>query len=113
MLNELLSKFNSYAILSTHSPMIVQEIPSVYIKCFERFDNIPVVKEVPFESFGENLGNIVDLIFKVSEEESNYKRYLKQIFNELGEKGTKELFHKGLSLNARVYISILNHGEDD
>lgn len=104
MFYSMLEKFNSYAIFSTHSPLILQEIPSRYIQILNRIDNILFVRKPGVECFGNNISNIVYDVFEVRDEESNYKTFLKKLSTELPVDKIEELFQGKLSLNARIYL---------
>ncbi|MPM02395.1 hypothetical protein SDC9_48643 [bioreactor metagenome] len=108
MLNKLLEEFNSYAILSTHSPIIIQEIPSYYVKVFERFNNTPVITSLSIESFGENISNIINEVFKVKNTESNYKQYFKEMLDNIEYEEIISMFDNQLSFNAMTYLNILS-----
>lgn len=108
MLNKLLEEFNSYAILSTHSPIIIQEIPSYYVKVFERFNSTPVVTRLSIESFGENISNIIDEVFKVKNAESNYKQYFKNMIDSIDYDEIISIFDNQLGFNAMTYLNILS-----
>ncbi|MBY0027939.1 ATP-binding protein [Priestia aryabhattai] len=107
MLYKLLEKFNSFAIISTHSPLIIQETPSRYINVFERIENTPIVRKLDIESFGENLSVITDKIFGVTDEESNYKYWLRELSNHKNFDNVLNEFDGQLSLNAMAYLSAL------
>lgn len=79
MLYRLLEEFDSYAIFATHSPLIVQEIPSRYVQILSRVDNVLMVRRPTLECFGENVTNITNDIFDVNGSESNYKTILKKL----------------------------------
>ncbi|MBQ0740011.1 hypothetical protein J9332_37570, partial [Aquimarina celericrescens] len=101
----ILNTYKSFCILATHSPVIVQEIPSKYIRIFDRQDNVPMIYSPTIECFGENLSQISNTVFKVDEEKELYKTQLDELINQ--DKSFKEindLFEHGLSLNARIYL---------
>ncbi|WP_429135021.1 AAA family ATPase [Aeromonas veronii] len=60
---ELVSEFESYCIIATHSPIIIQELFSRDVLVISREGNIPSVKRIGIESFGENLSVITEEIF--------------------------------------------------
>jgi predicted ATPase len=70
-IKNILKEFNSFYILSTHSPIIVQEIPSRYIIVFDRQENYPLIYNPTIECFGENLSNISNSIFRANEEKES------------------------------------------
>lgn len=108
MFNKILEEFNSYAIIATHSPIILQEIPSNNIIVLERIDNQPFVRRPEIECFGENISLITRDIFDVTSKESYYQAF----FFKMKETGkTKEqiekLFEYNLGLNALIYLETL------
>lgn len=93
MVNSILDKFDSYAIISTHSPLIVQEIPAKYVRVFDRLNfNIPIIRHLNEECFGENISNIVRCIFDVSDKESNYKNILKNLSSMYSNNQIQDIF---------------------
>ncbi|WMX58623.1 AAA family ATPase [Peribacillus sp. R9-11] len=112
VLNNLLEQFNSYAIISTHSPIVVQEIPSKYINVIERYGSVPFVRPMHIESFGENLSNITNEVFDVGSTESNYKMILQKLSAEMSYDEILELFDLELSYNAVIYLNKLFRDKD-
>lgn len=100
----LLEEFNSYAIFSTHSPLVLQEIPSRYIQILDRRDDILSVRKPDIECFGNNINSIIHNIFDVQNEESNYKTVLKKLSEKHSYTEVNELFENNLSLNALIYL---------
>lgn len=107
MFYQILNEFNSYAIISTHSPIILQEIPSKYIRVFLRFGNTPLVSVPSIECFGENISNITNDVFDVREFESNYKSYFRHLSEQLSKEEIIDLFEEELSFNALTYLNSL------
>ena len=110
IIRNFLEIFNSYSIMSTHSSYILQQVPSKNVRIIERDENIPRVKKLETECFGENLSEISEKIFQVNDNEAEYKK----MFNEMKKQGLSReeietLFENKLSFNARIYlISIYN-----
>ncbi|MEK4509357.1 DUF4062 domain-containing protein [Paenibacillus sp. FSL K6-2524] len=113
MFYEILEEFESYAILSTHSPLIIQEIPSKYVHVFSRFSNTPVVEPLYNECFGENISTITNDVFEVREHESNYKTWLKRMSEEHTKEKIIGLFENDLSFNALTYLNSLFHNKSE
>lgn len=63
MLKQILDKFNSRAILATHSVSIVREIPSDCVHVLERAKDKLVVKNPPFQTFGGDVQRIASYVF--------------------------------------------------
>jgi predicted ATPase len=99
-LSSLLEQFKSFAIIATHSPLVVQQIPSVYVRMFTRIGNATVIREPVSECFGENLTTITQQMFQTSSSPSLYQDWFKQAVTDLGDTEIQQLFPKGLSFNA-------------
>lgn len=104
MLHKLLEKFDSYAILATHSPIILQEIPSEYVCVFTRDANTPYIKKLAMESFGENLTTLTEEVFDTVEIIGTYKEWLERISKEMDYEKALKIFNNRLSLNARIFL---------
>jgi len=104
MMNYLLKNFNSYAILATHSPIILQEIPSMNVRVFERIGNTPIVRGLDIESFGENLTVITKAVFETINTEQNYRKVLKNLATKHSFEEVQIMFNNRLSLNAEIYL---------
>lgn len=113
MLSELLAKYNSYAIISTHSPLIIQEVPSRNITKFTRVNNALSIDELTIESFGENLSSLNEEVFNIKDVESNYKTILRNAVIKDGRNSEdiKKLFPLGLSYNAMIYLNIVHKNQ--
>ncbi|WP_127131185.1 AAA family ATPase [Pseudoflavitalea rhizosphaerae] len=107
-LKSILDKSLSFGILATHSPVIVQEVPSMFIKVFDRRSNIPVIYSPAIECFGENLSQISNSIFGTEKEKELYKYELERLVQrKMSLSDINLLFDNKLSLNAQLYIQTL------
>lgn len=104
MLHKLLEKFDSYAILATHSPIILQEIPSEYVYVFTREVNTPYIRKLGMESFGENLTTLTEEVFDTIEIKGTYKEWLERISKDMNYEQALQVFNNRLSLNARIFL---------
>lgn len=109
----LVDEFQSYCILATHSPLVVRECFSRNVYVLERHENVPSVRKIAMESFGENLTILSEEVFGNKETPKHYKKLIR----ELVEKGMSyeeivayiESDDVPLGLNAKIYIkSIIN-----
>lgn len=109
----LVDEFQSYCILATHSPLVVRECFSRNVYVLERHENLPSVRKIAMESFGENLTILSEEVFGNKETPKHYKKLIR----ELVEKGMSyeeivayiESDDVPLGLNAKIYIkSIIN-----
>lgn len=111
--------FDSFAIIATHSPLIVREIitSNVY-RMIRRDSDTPSIAKVPFNTFGEDISLLYARIFHYDEDDSIFTRIMSQrapkyrsadklinfVENNMGEIG----------LNARMrIIDIFNRSHTD
>jgi ABC-type multidrug transport system ATPase subunit len=105
---ELVEEFQSFCIIGTHSPLIVQELISKNVYVMEREGNIPLVRRIGIESFGENLTTLTEDVFGNKEIPKQYKRIIDEQI-EYG-KNFEDIVSMiqyddvPLSLNAKLYI---------
>ncbi|WP_236223067.1 AAA family ATPase [Pseudomonas asiatica] len=104
----MLELFDSYAIIATHSPVILQETPSMFVQILEGTSKRPKVSTLKSECFGEEISTLTEDVFHVSFEESNFYNVLgglsKQGYS-LDE--IERMFENRLSFTARSFIEAL------
>lgn len=107
ILYDILNKTNSYAIIATHSPIIIQQIPSKYVRIFTQLDNYIEIQQPSLETFGENLTALTNEIFGNNMHDEYYKKILEKIVDKptvfQREITIDDLFEGDLSLNARIF----------
>lgn len=81
-LSDLLSKRNGVAILATHSPVIVQEVPSNCVSLFFRTGDGVAIERPTIETFAENVGLLTREIFRVELTESGYHQLIARAVDE-------------------------------
>lgn len=105
---ELAHKFESYCIITTHSPLIIQELLSKNVFILEKDENIPYIKKIGIESFGENLTTLTEEVFGNKEINKQYKKIIKRLIDNGNkyEEVVSKLESDGipLNLNVRLYI---------
>lgn len=104
VLSEILAKFDSYAVVATHSPVVIQEIPAKRVLVFERKQNVTVANPLLLESFGESVAELTKHVFETIEVENVYRRTLKKLARDESAKEIMARFDHGLSLSAQAYL---------
>lgn len=107
---DILEKFKSYAILCTHSPILVQEIPSKYVRKLFITDNNTIHYSQPnIETFGTNISEITADIFNVLDNESLYRAKLIEWIksDNLSEDEILGLFDYRLSFKTQLFLTSL------
>ncbi|MGB6212081.1 AAA family ATPase [Pseudomonas mandelii] len=104
----VLELFDSYAIIATHSPVILQETPSMFVQVLSGTSQRPKVSTLKNECFGEEVSTLTEDVFHVSFEESNFYHVL----SGLSKQGysldqIERMFETRLSFTARSFIETL------
>lgn len=63
VMNKILKEFNSFAIIATHSPIVIQEIPRKRVILLTREGNSTISSPMNFETFGENVSELTRHVF--------------------------------------------------
>lgn len=111
-ISELLISQNGVAIVATHSPVVLQEVPARCVSVISKTGDRIRVRRPKTETFGENVGMLTRKIFGLEVTQSGFYRMLKDAardrdFNEVIKDFGEEIGGEGRAL-ARVFTS-----EDD
>lgn len=90
-LSSLLIERNAVAIIGTHSPVVLQEVPKSCIWKLQRKGFESRADRLHIESFGENVGTLTDEVFGLEVTESGFHNILKKIIK------TKETYNEAIS----------------
>ena len=104
VLSDILKSFDSYAVIATHSPVVIQEIPAKRVFVFQREGNVTVALPLALESFGESVTELTKHVFETIEVESVYRRTLKELAEHESAEDVLARFEGGLSLSAQAYL---------
>lgn len=107
----LTKRFQSFCVLATHSPLIIQEIPARNIFITERDNNWASIRRLEIESLGQNLTVINQEIFG---DKDVSKHYIKMIEELVSKKHSYpeiialiETENLPITSNIQLYIKIL------
>lgn len=109
-LQVLLAEYNSYAIIATHSPLVIQEVPRKRVIRFGREGNISSAHPLATESFGENIAELTRQVFETVEIPNFYKATFKELAKTKTFDQVSALFDDQLSLHATAYLASLYEG---
>ena len=108
---ELVNEFDSYCIIATHSPIIIQEMFSRDVLIISKDENIPSVKKIGIESFGENLSLITEEVFGSRAIPKYYETVIKKLVSQHHTyNAVLNIMKEGnlpLGLNVRLYLQSL------
>ncbi len=81
-LSELLISTNGVAIIATHSPVILQEVPKRCVWKLSRFGAEAKSERLPIETFGENVGTLTNEVFGLEVMNSGFYKLLDKVARE-------------------------------
>ena len=109
ILHQILADYDSYIIIWTHSPIVIQQIPQQYVNIIHNDSWIRYVSHPTIETFWENFSTITkDIFWDYESRDIMYKdifEWLKK--NGKSKKEIEESFWLKLSLNAEVFLDNL------
>jgi predicted ATPase len=100
---------DSYAVIATHSPVVLQEIPGRYVHVLERFGPVTRVRRPELETFGENVGYLTKSVFNLDGRSTDYHAVLEALAVARTTEEIEELFGGQMSGQARAYVESLQH----
>jgi predicted ATPase len=101
----LLNLHGSFAIIATHSPVVVQEIPALNVKILERDGASVSVREPEIETFAENIGAITRHVFSLDSSATDYQGILASLSKRYTDEQISEMFDNGLSVQGRALVA--------
>lgn len=103
-IERLLSHFRSYAVIATHSPMILQQVPARYVRVFTRLDRMTTIEPLGIESFGQNLTVLTEQIFKAGDTPSRFRDWSQRIAPAQTLEQIQAGFEYPLSFEAKMFL---------
>ncbi|MED3727085.1 AAA family ATPase [Priestia filamentosa] len=112
-ISEIIIAENAVAILATHSPVVLQEVPKSCVSIIRKHGAQTTVSRPRFETFGENVGVLTEEVFGLEVPKTGFHTLLRKIVQENPDYNkVLELFNNELSIEAksiiRTYISEIN-----
>ena len=75
-LKTILNEYNSAGFIFTHSPLLIQQLPSECVWEIKRNHNECSVKNVRINVLGENIGLLINELFDIEMEDTIYNEYI-------------------------------------
>ncbi|GAA4548911.1 AAA family ATPase [Pseudonocardia xishanensis] len=99
-----LQRRDSFAVVATHSPVVLQEIPRRHVRVLRRFGEITRVDLPEEETFGENIGFLTRTVFNLDSSQTDYHRVLNSLVQRFSLQEIEEMFDGAMSSQARAYV---------
>ena len=77
-LNDLLNERDAFAIVGTHSPIPLQEIPARCVRVLDVIDGVVYTRRLDEQCFGASLGDIVASAFRTRQDQRNWVRFIQE-----------------------------------
>ncbi|MGO4245265.1 AAA family ATPase, partial [Janibacter sp. RAF20_2_2] len=105
-----LEETNSFAVVATHSPVVLQEIAKRHVQVIRRSGTATIIEIPPMETFGESIGVLTRTVFNLDNADSDHEGTLAALAKTHGTERINEVFPEGLSSQA---LGILLQNEID
>ena len=109
-IGKALEAHKSYAVIATHSPVVLQEIAGCYAHVLRRHGSRNSVDEPRVETFGENIGLLTSHVFNLDNTRSEYVGILLDLVSKYSPEEIEALFEHGLSSQARALVMQMRRG---
>lgn len=81
-LSSLLARHQSMAIIATHSPIVLQEIPKKCVAVYKNYEGLRRVQRPRIETYGENLGSIISDVYGYNTYKSGFYQTLRDLMEQ-------------------------------
>ena len=103
-----LDEFNGYAVIATHSPVVLQETPSRFVHVLRRVYDENGVTQTSVETFAENIGVITQDIFHLEDGSTDWHSTLLRLARDNSLVEIEKMFGRRLGFAARSYLHSFN-----
>ncbi len=112
-LRYVIEQLDSFAVVATHSPIVVQETLSRHVHKVIRSGELAEITQVGMETFGENVGAISNEVFSLAGTTTDYHSILRALAEEYKQiEEVERLFPHGMSAQARAFVMTLHAGAE-
>lgn len=84
-LSDLLIDRNGVAIISTHSPVVLQEVPNNCVYSLRRIDQRLIAERLPLKTFGASIGSLTNEVFGLEVTNSGFHQLISNAVKELND----------------------------
>lgn len=96
--------FDGYAVIATHSPVVLQETPAKFVQVLRRVGQRNAVLPPSVETFAESIGVITQEIFNLGDGTADWHETLRPMAVKLTLEQIEKSFGRKLGFNARSYV---------
>lgn len=108
----ILRENDAFAIIATHSPVVVQETLARHISVVRRVGSETHISSPRIETYGESIGEITNEVFGLNSNATDFHQTLADLVEAgLSLEMIEGMFDRGLSLQARAFVMTLIAGK--
>jgi predicted ATPase len=107
-----LEEYDSFGIIATHSPVVLQEVPARNVKVLRRYPDTITIEEPEIETFAENVGILTTHAFDLDSKDTDYQGTIERLANQYDMDEIEGFFGGRLSSQARSLIMSVKMAED-
>lgn len=108
-----LDEFDAYAIVATHSPVVLQETPSRFVHVLRRIGDQSAVASPSIETFGENIGVITQDVFNLDDGSTDWHDTLRWLAKHQSLNEIEDTFEHRLGFGPKSYVISLQEENSD
>lgn len=108
-----LERFDGYGIIATHSPVVLQETPSLFVHVIRRIADQSHIVQAEIETFGESIGVITQEVFNLDDGSTDWHGTLRKLASQSGLAQIEEMFERPLGFAARSEVLSLRAEDDE
>ncbi|WP_158544809.1 AAA family ATPase [Blastococcus sp. TF02-9] len=102
--HHLLQAHDSFAVVATHSPVVLQEIPADHVHVLSRFGQETRLSAVDIETFAEGIGAITRSVFHLDSSATDFQGTLRELASRHAVTEIEGMFRLGLSAQGRAMV---------
>lgn len=99
-----LERLDGYAIIATHSPVVLQETPARFVRILRRFGEGSRVEGPSLETFGESIALITQEVFNLDDGATDWHETLRTLAEEHELAEIERMLGRSLGFAARSYV---------
>jgi hypothetical protein len=108
-----LERFDGYAVIATHSPVVLQETPARYVNVLRRTANQSRVVAASIETFAESIGVITQEVFNLGDGTTDWHETLRLLAKRNTFDEIEQMFGRHLGFAARSYVLSVRDEDDE
>lgn len=107
-----LDRFDGYAVIATHSPVVLQETPGKYVHVLRRAANQSRAVPVSIETFAESIGVITQEVFNLGDGTTDWHDTLRLLARRYSIEEIEQIFGRPMGFAARSYLLSVQDEDD-